>query len=247
MMRRFSTLAAALLLSGLAASPALAQQDSTAAATTADDAGGPPGRVAVTTQLGVQVYDTHSAIRRSALAGLIDLTYALRPWLGLGVSGSVARPTTDETYFSLVEMHAADTTLFYRVHQRVTQYTLGAHLVASGDLGRVRPYAMAGAGFYSLSLDPQALGATERMTGPLLSLGAGLVFPVGTRAGLTLDLRDQIFTSFDRNQLDATDPLFRTHTFDAVPAGKPAARSIVHNPVLALGVRFLPDRKRGSR
>ena len=44
-------------------------------------------------------------------------------------------------------------------------------------------------------------------------------------------------------RLDATDPLFRDDRFDAIPAGKPAARSTVHNIRVSLGVSFVPRSK----
>ena len=202
-----------------------------------------PGTFAVTTYLGVQMHDRSSALRRSNVIGALDVIYQVGGWLGVGVTGSVSQPRTDETYFPLVEMHGGDSVFFYRVHQRVAQYTLGLQGVLSRPTGRLQPYLLAGAGAYVFSMNPQATGRVERYSGPMLSLGAGLTLQTGTRAALTIDVRDVVFASFERARLDATDPLFRTRAFDPVAAGKPAATSTAHNPVLAIGVRFVPDSK----
>ena len=238
-MRRSLIAAACLAL----ASGTLRAQDSTVVVdeTSGSEAGSRP--FTVTPSVGVQMYDTHSGFRRSTVAAGIDFSYRLGRMLGIGVTASAARPETDETYFPLVRQSAGDTSLYYRVSQRVEEYTIGARATGSFPIGRFLPYVGVGAGMYSLTMDPQAVGTTKRSSGPMFSFGGGINVPFGDRAGITLDLRDVVFTSFDRDDLDATDPLFRDDRFDPIPAGKPAPRSSVHNIRFSVGVSFVPSSK----
>lgn len=194
----------------------------------------------VTPAIGIQTYDSHSAFKRAAGAAGMDVTYRFTPRLGLGVSLGVAIPETDGDYFPLVRQQASDTSLYYRVSQRVTEYTYGVHASGMLPMGRLTPFAIAGAGRYMFTMDPQATGGARRYSGPLFLLGGGVNVPLGDVAGFTFDVRDVILTSFERERLDATDPLFRDTRFDAIPAGKPAPRSTVHNIRVSLGVSFVP-------
>jgi hypothetical protein len=202
-----------------------------------------PRPFTVTPSVGIQMYDTHSGFRRSTVAAGIDFSYRLGRMLGIGVTASAARPETDETYFPLVRQSAGDTSLYYRVSQRVEEYTLGARATGSFPMGRFLPFAAVGAGIYSFTMDPQAVGTTKRSSGPMFSFGGGVNVPFGDRAGITFEVRDVVFASFDRDDLDATDPLFRDDRFDPIPAGKPGPRSSVHNIRFSLGVSFVPSSK----
>jgi opacity protein-like surface antigen len=206
-----------------------------------------PRPFTVTPSVGVQMYDTHSGFRRSSVVAAIDLTYRLGSMLGVGLTASAGRPETDETYFPLVRQSAGDTSLFHRVSQRVEEYTVGVRATGSMPLGRLLPYVAVGAGVYSFTMDPQAVGTTKRTSGPMFSLGGGINVPFGERAGITLDLRDVVFSSFDRDDLDATDPLFRDDRFDPIPAGKPGPKSSIHNIRFSVGVSFVPGSKEAAQ
>lgn len=233
-----------LMLSCATLLPSLAvAQDTTASVGTA---GWRP--FVVTPFLGTQLYDKASALEGNTPTAGIDVTYRITPMLGIGVMLGASRPMTDANMFPLVRMQAGDTSLYYRVGQRVSQYTYGVQAVASlPAVSRFTPYADLGVGRFTFNMDPQAVGTTRRYSGPMFSLGAGLSFLVGSRTGFSVDLRDIVLSSFDRSQLDATDPLFRDPNFDPTPPGQPAAKSTVHNLRLSIGVRFVPDAKGGSQ
>ena len=199
----------------------------------------------VTPYLGYQGYDNQSALQGGGVFAL-DITYRFRSWLGLGVTGSASRPTTDGTYFPLVRL-GGDSSRYYRVSQRVTEYTIGAHGVVSRTMGAFSPYVAGSAGFYQFEMNPQAVGTTKRFSGPMTSIGAGLKWQLGSRTGIAFDLRDVIYGNFDLAKLDAGDPLFRDDRYDPVPAGKPEPWSLINNIRFAVGVSFLPAPKGGAR
>ena len=241
MRRLLLALGCALLFPALAA----AQNDTT----TTDE--GP--RVArhpfqITPTAGVLLQDTHSGFRRSSGTFGLDFLYELTPMFSVGLTGGVARPETDGTFFPLVAIPAGDTTLYYRVSQHVVEYTYGAHGVAQFPLGRLTPFASGSLGRYTFTLDPQAVGTTRRISGPMVSVGGGAQVRLGRRSGVTFELRDVILSSFDRNDFDATDPLLRDPTrFDPIPGGKPAPRSTVHSLRLTIGLSFIPESREGGR
>jgi hypothetical protein len=214
--------------------------------TVRDDRGGSGRQLFwVSPSVGVQLSDRASALDRAVPVAGLDVNYRLTPFLAIGFTGSASRPKTDAEFFNLVEMPVGDTSEFYRVSQRVTQFTYGVQAVATFTTARFAPYALGSLGGYTFSMDPQAVGGTRRYSGPAASVGGGLRIPVGGNAGVVLDARDVIFLSYERERLDATDPLLHTRNFDPVPAGKPAPKSAIHNLRFSLGVTFVP-RGRGE-
>ena len=236
MMRRTLLLLSAL---ALAAAPSAAQDADTLAI---DDGPVTTGRspFQITPSIGVLLQDESSALQRTTGVLGIDFMYRITEMFGVGFTGSVARPKTDGEFFPLVRIPAGDTSLYYRVSQNVVQYTFGLQGQAKMQLGRYAPYATAGFGRYLFSLDPQAYDGVRRFGGPMFSLGAGVHVPLGRRAGMSVDVRDLVFTSFERDEFDATDPLLRDPRFDPVPGGKPAPNTTIHNFRLTVGVSFIP-------
>jgi hypothetical protein len=199
----------------------------------------------VTPYLGYQGYDNQSALKGGGVFAL-DITYRLRSWLGLGVTGSASRPVTDGSYFPLVRL-GGDSSRYYRISQRVTEYNIGVHGVVSRPMGALAPYVSGSAGFYQFEMNPQAVGTTRRFSGPMTSIGAGAKWQIGSRTGIAVEIRDVIYGNFDRSKLDASDPLFRDLRYDPIPAGKPEPWSLLNNIRMAVGVSFLPAPKGGPR
>lgn len=242
MMRRLLLLSCGVLL---AAVPARAQDaDTLSVEEGAVSTGRSPFQV--TPSIGVLLQDESSALRRTTGVLGIDFMYRLNEMFAVGFTGSVARPKTDGEFFPLVRIPAGDTSLYYRVSQNVIGYTYGLQGQASMRVQRFSPYATAAVGRYLFSLDPQAYDQVRRYGGPMFSLGAGVHVPLGSRAGMSVDLRDVIFASFEREEFDATDPLMRDTRFDPVPGGKPAAKSTIHNIRLTFGVSFIPAAREGT-
>jgi opacity protein-like surface antigen len=228
----------------MAASPASAQEEDRP---TDSLPGAGSGRrpFTVTPFVGWQAFDGSSALRGSP-SFAIDLTYRLVKNLGISIIGSAVRPKTDSSFFPLVRL-GGDSSRYYRVSQRVTEYTVGLAAVGMLPLPRFTPYVLAGVGQYLFTMNPQATGGTTRYSGPMFAVGGGVNLPLGARAGVTLDVRDLMLASFERDRLDATDPLFHDTRFDPIPAGKPEAKSTVHSIRISVGVSFVPDSKEGIR
>ena len=229
----------------LLASGAASAQEGLPEADTLPSSGSGRRPFVVTPYLGWQAFDEASALRGNAAFGL-DLAYRLSANLGIALSGGAVRPETDGEFFPLVRL-GGDSSRYYRVSQRVTEYTYGVAAIGMVPMGRLTPYAIGGVGRYLFTMNPQATGATSRFGGPMFMVGGGVNMPLGARTGVTLDLRDVIFGSFERERLDATDPLFRDTRFDPVPAGKPEPKSTLHNIRLSIGVSFVPDSKERAR
>ena len=200
----------------------------------------------ITPSLGVILQDEASALRRTTGVLGIDFMYRLNEMFGLGFTGSVARPRTDGDFFPLVRLPAGDTSLYFRVSQPVVEYAYGLQGQAKMPMGRWSPYATAAIGRYLFTMDPQANDGVKRYGGPMFSFGGGIHVPFGNRAGMSVDLRDVIFSSFERDEFDATDPLMRDTRFDPIPGGKPEAKSTVHNIRLTFGVSFIPASREGT-
>lgn len=236
-----------LSIACLAALPGALEAQEDTLMTTAESAGTGARPFVVTPFLGAQLYDGSSAIRRVAAVAAIDATYRLTPQLGIGLALSAARPRTDGEFFPLVRLEEGTISAFYRVSQRVTHYTYGLQVVGMLPGERLTPYVAVGGGGYLFDMNPQEMGGTTRYSGPMFSAGAGVNMQLGARTGFALDVRDVVLMSFERNRLDATDPLFRDPRFDQVSASKPAPKSVVHNLRLSIGVSFIPDSKERAR
>jgi len=107
-------------------------------------------------------------------------------------------------------------------------------------LGRLTPFVTGGAGVYTMFLDPQVnRGATRfgRLSG---NVGGGFAMQLSERAGITLDVRDLIFTDYERARLNPTDGRFQNFQFPTEFQTAPAPKSTVHNFMISLGFMYAP-------
>lgn len=234
----------------LASTAAGAQQDTVMQTLEGRDAG--PRPFTVTPYIGAQMYDKASALKSGTPVVGLDVMYRLRQMfgvgMGLGLTLSAARPETDATYFPMVRLEEGPVSTYYRVSQRLTQYTYGAQLIASlPTVARFVPYLSGSGGGYLFDMNAQEVGRTTRYKGWAWSFGGGANVQVGPRTGFSFDIRDMVLFEYDRNRLDATDPLLRDPRFDPVRSGVPAPKNPVHNFRFSVGVSFIPDSKEGAR
>jgi hypothetical protein len=201
------------------------------------------GRYQVSALVGMQEYAASSALERAPVAG-VEASYYLSPHLSLGLYGQVARPRTDPLFFPLVRLNFGAVTEYHAPAQRVTAYALGAQARMSLPLERVEPYATVGAGAYLFNLDPEQNRSDEFRTGPSLSVGAGVNVPLTPRAGVRMELRDNILLRYDRDWFDLSDPLFREPRHPAPGGEPPDPQSTIHNLRWSLGFTFIPGAPR---
>lgn len=205
---------------------------------------------------GAFIYDEASALEDAPFFGG-ELMFPVSEFISLGTSITFARPEVDGQQFPYALFQIAnDSLILFEVGQQVTQLSYAGLASVGSDFGRVRVYGQAGIGGWTVFMDPQAqtslakIGADDNMSGILIPVGAGIVFDVGSRSGIRLDVRDEIYTDFDRDRLNPVEPRFFNDCTDhdqqlvvCFPELNPTpteASSTLHNIRLTLGFEFTP-------
>jgi len=219
------------------------------------------------------VSSTRSLYRVEALAGYqwFDESAALNatPFIGMRVSRPIGQffsaglnlafsrpdsrgeyfPWNRQVYFSDAS-HQNDTTLIFQANQRVTLGTYGVDAglrfgggQRSGRFGMPEVTLGAGAGFYSLWLDPERTSGNNIRGGLSFLLGGGLSLPVGQSTSIGVRVDDLILTNYYRDMLSLSDPLFFEDLFDNPAENAPRAKSTVHNPRMTISFSFVPGVK----
>lgn len=182
--------------------------------------------------------DESSALKDAPIVGL-EAVYYFSPALAIGLTGNFARGESDGSYFPAARWNVGpDTTRLFHVGQDLSIVTYGAVAKLGLTAGRLTPYAAAGVGRYTLFLDPQSNNRPVTTGGLSFEAGAGFHVALSERAGIRLDVRDLVFTDFDREDLYPVDERFRTDIF--LVAEPPAAKSTIHNIRAAIGFTYVP-------
>lgn len=201
-------------------------------------------RATLVPRAGYTSYAEASGIEPSAFVG-VDLNYTLANFFGLGASLEVSRPTTRGEDF-ITQLRYGDTTFLFAVIQPITVLTTALNARAEFGTARFTPFATAGVGLYKVYLDPQAAGGHDTFQGMLVNVGGGINFMIRDGIGIQLDVRDHIYTGYDRDDLNPIDPQFRVTRFiDDVPA-PPEEKDSIHNLVFSIGFSFRPSRTGGN-
>ena len=192
-----------------------------------------PGRLQVTPYAGVLLMDNASALNNMPILGIEGLVYANQN-VGIGFYGSYSQGESDGSFFPAMRWDVGpDTTLLIHVGQDVSALTYGAIAKLGLDAGRLSPYVAGGVGGYTVFLDPQSNDRPRRMGDFMYQFGGGFHYSIGESVGVRLDVRDLIFTGFDRDDLYPVAELFQTDVFlEAMP---PEAKSTIHNISLTIG------------
>lgn len=216
------------------------------------------GRFTVTPVLGTIRWDNASALAnkeaddetgaftRSVFTPTVGLSvdYLLWRQLGLGFYFEAARPTTRGDYFPAVLFNFGPgvPAQLSVVSQRVTVLMYGVQGTFGFGVGRLEPYVGAGLGAVTVNGDPQQNGGNVRFTNGMFQVGGGLGFRVGANTSVRLDLRDHVFTGWDRDRLYPVQSAFQNTQFPAANPTPPAEKSTVHNIRLAIGFSYVPAR-----
>lgn len=205
---------------------------------------------------GAFIYDEASALEDAPFFGG-EVLFPVQEFVSLGAAITFARPQVDGSNFPLALFQVAnDSLLLFEVGQQVTHISYAGIVSVGTDFGRVGLYGQSGVGGYTLFFDPQSnqslrkVGGDDQMSGLLIPVGAGVTFEVGSRAGIRLDVRDEIFTDFDRDKLNPVEPRFFNDCTDhfqellvCFPELNPTpteASSTIHNIRVTLGFEFTP-------
>lgn len=206
---------------------------------------------------GAYTYDNATPFETSAFVGG-ELHHPIGRFLSVGGMVTFARPRVDGSYFppALFQV-SADTLILFDVGQQVSQVSYAALLSAGTWLGRAQIYAQAGVGGYTFFIDSQSgdqlrrAGGETSVTNLLVPVGAGVTYMLGDRAGIRLDVKDEIFTSFDRDAFNVVAADFRnvcgvehqqnvSICFPERNPSPPEAKSTNHNFRFSVGFEFLP-------
>jgi len=229
--RRFATVAA---IAAAAAGTANAQSQ---------------GQVTVAVRGGYVSFDKAASLDAAPVMGL-DAMYGINNWLSIGPALSLGRPqSTGEHFISVISygvLNLGDTTYFYEATQPVNVLDGALNVRVQLPGKKLSPYATAGIGGYTLFLDVQANRGERHKVGLSFNVGAGLLYALSERAGVTLDVRSLSYTDYDRNVLDPRNDVvdFRTrveetlYAEDFKPAPKP--KSTVTNFVFSFGFSYVP-------
>ena len=233
------SLAASAGLVGLAAGSALAQTQS---------------QVTVAVRGGYESFDRAASLDKAATIGL-DAMYGVNKWLSIGPVLSLGRPqSTGKDFVTALTygvLNLGDTTSFYYVTQPVTLIDGGLNVRVQLPGAKLSPYATGGIGGYAMFLDVQQNRGEKHKTGLGFNIGAGLLYSLSDRAGITFDVRSTTFTDYDRSVLDARNSPTNSSASALVGrientvyqeefATPPKSKSTVTNFTFSFGFSYVP-------
>ena len=202
-----------------------------------------PRQFTVTPRGGVITFDDAAGLETGGALG-VDAEYHFARFFSIGTNLTYARASTrGEDFLGRITYGIAeqgDTSFFFRITQPVSVLDASLNGTLRFPLGRLTPFVTGGAGVYTMYLDPQVnRGATRigRLSG---NVGGGVAVQLAERAGVTLDVRDLIFTDYNRARLNPTDGRFRNFQFPTEFQTAPAPKSTVHNFMISLGFMYAP-------
>ena len=194
---------------------------------------------------GVMTFERASSIESGGSASL-DAQYAFLPMLSIGTHVLVARAQTRGedflTRLTFGSVENGDTTYIFSVSQPVNIVNAALSLTAQMPVARLRPYLTGGVGVYSVHLDPQVMAGESRFARMSGMLGGGIDFRLTESSGLRLDVRDVIFTNFDRDRLRPSDSRFLPVTRAEDLPAPPEAKDVLHNVAFTIGFSYTPRR-----
>jgi opacity protein-like surface antigen len=170
----------------------------------------------------------------------LSADYKVTRQVGLGFYFEAARPQTRGDYFPSLLLNFGPNAELRTISQRVTLMMYGLQGMATFGVGALQPYVAGGAGFVTINGDPQQNDRNESFTNTQFQFGGGIGYAVSGNTTLRLDVRDFVFTSWDRNELYPVNPDFQNTLFPSANGNPPADKSTVHNIRIGLGFSYVP-------
>lgn len=203
-----------------------------------------PRRFAVIPRGGYVQFDDASGLQGAGVIG-VDALYAINRFFQIGTGLSAGRPSTRGEDF-IASLTFGDTTLLVQVTQPVTliDVNLAATLRWPGD--RFSPYLLGSVGSYLMYLDQQVVGGNNKIAKLSGTVGLGFNYRVAQGTGIQIDVRDLIFTDYDRDRLNPTAVRFANLRFPEDVPRPPTEKSTLHNLMFSLGFSFTPTLAGGT-
>lgn len=171
----------------------------------------------------------------------LSAEYLVARQVGLGFYFEAARPQTRGDYFPTLLLNFPNNAQLRTISQRVTLLMYGVQGTVNLPVGRVNPYLSGGAGLVTINGDPQQNDRNASFTNGQFQIGGGVGFHVSGSTSLRLDVRDFVFTGWDRDELYPVNPSFQNTLFPSANGNPPAEKSTVHNIRLAIGFSYVPQ------
>ena len=198
----------------------------------------------VTPRGGFMTFDNSSGIDDAPYIG-VDAAYIVSDYLSIGTGLSVARPQTMGDFF-ISQLTFGDTTYYMAVEQPLMMMDVALNAQARYPGERFSPFVNGGIGYYLLDLDPQVTSRPKRMGGISGNIGAGIVYHVSQRVGIQFEVRDMIFTGFERDDLNPVAGGFSNTRYPEDFAPPPEAKETVHNLMFGIGFSFVPRARQAA-
>jgi hypothetical protein len=213
------------------------------------------GQWRATPVLGINTYDDATPFQTAAMIGG-TVQYSVAPAITLGLGMGFARPEVDGSYFPrALFVLSADTTFLFNVGYQASQWTYYGMLTVGAPLGNWYVYGSGGVGGVTFWYDRQSfrnvVQKTDRtaVTNLMFPLGVGISYSVSELIGVRIDVTDEIYTSFDRDELNPIaearfENTCQIENFCIQDANGtvPEPKSTVHNFRFSIGFEFTPGR-----
>jgi hypothetical protein len=213
------------------------------------------GQWQVAPVFGVNVYDSGTPFKTAGMIGGTVL-YNFNSIFSAGFGFGYSRPEVDGTYFSnTIWKISADTVFSNVTGYQASQWTYYGLLQAGIPLGNLYLYAQGGVGGVTFWADRQSFSDIEQITGRvntgslMIPLGVGFSYTVSSLIGIRIDAVDEIYTSFDRDQLNPVAEARFQNTCEvenfciiAANGNPPETKSAYHNFRFSLYFDFTPGR-----
>jgi len=202
-----------------------------------------PGQFTVTPRGGVLLFDDAASIETGGALG-IDAEYHFTRFFSIGTNLTYAQASTRGEDFigrlTYGTVATGDTSFFFELTQPISIVDASLNGNLRFPTGRLAPFLTGGVGVYTLFLDPQVTRGDTRIARMSANVGGGLALQLGERAGVTLDVRDLIFTDYNRERLRPAGGRFQNYQFPTEFPTAPAPKSTVHNFMISLGFMYAP-------
>ena len=212
------------------------------------------GRFTVTPVVGTIRWDDASALANKKADESGDFTenvftptvglsadYLVARQVGIGLYFEAARPQTRGDYFPSLLLNFPNNAQLRTISQRVTVLMYGVQGTLNIPAGRLNPYVSGGAGLVTINGDPQQNDRNASFTNGQFQVGGGIGYHVSGSTSIRLDVRDFVFTGFDRDELYPVNLRFQNTLFPSANGNPPAEKSTVHNIRIALGFSYVPQ------
>jgi opacity protein-like surface antigen len=168
-----------------------------------------------------------------------DATYYILPSVGIGLNMDLTFAEVDGRKFPAAALNWVDSTTLHIINQPVDVWTYGAHVKLQLPARRFAPYALLGAGGYTLFLDPQQNDDVATENGFVVKLGLGADFAVSERLGVNLSITDNFFPDWSS---DVLLPVREQNQNTIFPDLNPEEEldDSVHNLRFVAGVTIVP-------